>query len=75
MFKFLLLLGGLFLLFVGAYALPGEGIPFSKQHTAHIGPFEATARTREKITIPAPIGWVLVLAGTGLLLTGAYSKG
>jgi hypothetical protein len=73
--KFLLLLSGLFLLFLGAYSLPGEGIPYSKQRTAHIGPFEASARTRERIRIPTPIGWVLVLAGAGLLLTGAYSKG
>ena len=75
MLKFLLLLSGLFLLFLGAYALPGEGIPYMKQHTANIGPFEASARSREKISIPTPIGWILVLAGSGLLLTGAYSKG
>ena len=74
MLKLLLLLGGLFLLFVGAYSLPEEGIPYTRQHTAHIGPFEASARTREKIGIPAPVGWMLVLAGAGLLLTGAYSK-
>ena len=35
---------------------------------------EATARTRERIDIPAPIGWILVAAGAGLLLTGAYVK-
>ena len=74
MLKLLLLLSGLFLLFVGAYSLPEEGVPYMQQHTAHIGPFEASARTREKITIPAPIGWILVLAGAGLSLAGAYSK-
>lgn len=72
--KFILLLGGLFLLFLGAYSLPMEGIPYSKQRTARIGPFEASARTREKIGIPAPFGWMMVIAGAGLLLTGAYSK-
>ena len=75
MLKFCLLLGGLALFFVGAYSLPGEGFPFTRQHTAHLGPFEASARTREKISIPTPIGWVLVLAGAGLLLTGSYTKG
>lgn len=73
--KFLLLVLGLCLLFLGAYSLPGAGIPYSKQHTAHLGPFEATARTREKIDIPTPIGWGLVLSGAGLLLAGAYVKG
>jgi hypothetical protein len=74
MLKILLLLAGLFLLFTGAYSLPGEGIPYSKLRTAHIGPFEARARTRETIPIPAPIGWGLVATGVGLLLIGAYSK-
>jgi hypothetical protein len=72
--KFLLLLAGLALFFLGAYSLPQEGIPYSKLRTAKLGPFEASARTRESIHIPAPIGWMLVLAGTGLLLTGAYVK-
>lgn len=74
MLKFLLLVGGLVLLFAGAYSLPQEGIPYSKQHVARLGPFEATARTREKISVPAPLGWMLTLAGAGLLLTGAYAK-
>lgn len=72
--KFLLLAAGLVLLFLGAYSLPQEGIPYSKIRTAKLGPFEATARTRERIDIPAPIGWILVAAGAGLLLTGAYVK-
>jgi len=74
MLKLLLLLGGLGLLFVGAYSLPEGGFPYSKQHTARLGPFEASARTREKIAIPAPVGWMLVLAGSGLALAGAYTK-
>jgi hypothetical protein len=74
MLKLLLLLGGLGLLFVGAYSLPEEGIPYSRQHTARLGPFEATARTRERIGIPAPLGWMLVLAGSGLALAGGYVK-
>jgi hypothetical protein len=72
--KFLLLLIGLGLLFLGAYSLPQEGIPYTKRHTAQLGPFQATARTRERIDIPAPIGWMLVIAGSGLLLAGAYTK-
>lgn len=74
MLKPILLLGGLSLLFLGAYSLPMEGIPYSKQHVARLGPFEATARTREKIGIPTPIGWGLVLVGTGLLVAAAYTK-
>ena len=35
---------------------------------AQLGPFQATARTRERIDIPAPVGWMLVIAGSGLLL-------
>jgi hypothetical protein len=73
MLKFLFLLAGLGLFFLGAYSLPEEGIPYLKLRTAHLGPFEASARTREKIDVPAPVGWVLVLAGTGLLLAGAYT--
>nr|WP_320133425.1 hypothetical protein [uncultured Holophaga sp.] len=72
--KFLLLLIGLVLLFLGAYALPLEGLPYSKSHTARLGPFEATARTRHKITIPAPVGWGLAVVGAGLVLAGAYRK-
>jgi hypothetical protein len=72
--KFLLLAAGLVVLFLGAYSLPQEGIPYSKVRTVKLGPFEASARTRERIDIPAPIGWILVAAGAGLLLTGAYVK-
>jgi hypothetical protein len=72
--KLLLLLLGLVLLFLGAYSLPLGGIPFSRTHTAKLGPFEASARTPEKIDLPQPVGWMLVLAGSGLLLTGAYLK-
>jgi hypothetical protein len=72
--KFLLLLAGLVLLFLGAYSLPQEGIPYSKLRTAKLGPFEASARTRERIDIPAPVGWILVVAGSGLLLTAGYMK-
>jgi hypothetical protein len=72
--KFLLLLAGLVLLFLGAYSLPQGGIPYSKLRTAKLGPFEASARTRERIDIPAPLGWLLVLAGSGLVLAGGYVK-
>lgn len=74
MLKFTLVLCGLLLLFGGAYSLPLEGFPFTKQHTARLGPFEASARTRERIDVPAPLGWVLVAAGTGLVLAGAYTR-
>ena len=60
MLKFTLVLCGLLLLFGGAYSLPLEGFPYTKQHTARLGPFEASARTRERIDVPAPLGWVLV---------------
>mgnify|MGYP001331342672 CR=1 FL=1 len=74
MLKISLLLCGLLLLFAGAYSLPEEGFPYSRRHTARIGPFEASARTRERITIPAPAGWGMVAVGAGLLLAGAYAK-
>ncbi|MBP1628042.1 MAG: hypothetical protein H6Q00_2517 [Holophagaceae bacterium] len=73
--KVVLLLLGLFLLFLGAYSLPQECIPYSTRHTARLGPFEASARTREKISVPSPIGWGLVIVGAGLVLVGAYKKG
>ncbi|WP_005037678.1 hypothetical protein [Holophaga foetida] len=73
--KPLMLLLGLFLLFLGAYSLPGEGLPYSRQHTARLGPFEASARSREKIPVPATIGWGLVVVGAGLVLFAAYKKG
>ena len=74
MLKFTLVLCGLLLLFGGAYSLPLEGFPYTKQHTARLGPFEASARTRERIDVPAPLGWVLVAAGAGLVLAGAYTR-
>ena len=74
MLKFSLLLCGLLLLFSGAYTLPEEGIPYSRQHVARLGPFEASARTRERIHVPAPIGWGLVALGAGLALAGGYRK-
>jgi len=74
MLKFTLVLCGLLLLFGGAYSLPLEGFPYTKRHTARLGPFEASARTRERIDVPAPLGWVLVAVGTGLVLAGAYTR-
>ena len=72
--KWFLLPGGLLLLFLGAYSLPMEGIPYTKTHTAKIGPFEASARTNEKINVPAYAGWALVITGVGLAWVGTCGK-
>lgn len=72
--KGILLFVGSLLLFIGAYALPEEGIPYTKEHKTQFGPFEASARTREKIDMSPWLAWTLVLAGVGMSVSAAYGK-
>ncbi len=72
--KALLVFGGLALFFLGAFSLPEGGLPYMKQHTAHLGPLEATARTRERIEMPGWLSGALALGGAAVTVAGAYLK-
>ena len=72
--KALLVIGGLLLLFLGAYSLPDRGIPYTSTKTANLGLFEASARIPKKIELHPLVSWLLVAAGAGLAAAGAYGK-
>ena len=72
--KALLFTSGIVLLFLGAYSLPENGIPYTSTKTANLGLFEASARIPKKIEVHPLVSWLFVVVGAGLLGAAAYKK-
>lgn len=68
-----LLIIGIVLILLGGVSLAYRGFSVTKQEKIfELGPIQATAETKERITIPAPLGWAM-LAGGGLAVAGALA--
>jgi hypothetical protein len=62
-------LAGILLIVVGALVLAFPTLTFTdREEVADIGPIEVTAETEDRVTIPALVGGVVIVAGVGLLL-------
>lgn len=60
---------GLVLLVLGVLALVYKGFTYTQEtHEAKLGPLELSVKDKERVTIPAWLGVVAVVAGAGLLL-------
>lgn len=62
---------GILLIVAGALALVYEGISYTREReVVEVGPFSATAETRETIPIPPILGGLAIAAGVVLILVG-----
>jgi ABC-type xylose transport system permease subunit len=66
---------GIVMLLLGAGMLVYRGFTVTREETLlNIGPLEVKATTKEHVPIPAPLGWILVVAGALVLVGGAVVK-
>jgi hypothetical protein len=62
---------GIVLIVAGALALAYQGISYTREReVVEVGPFSATAETRETIPIPPLLGGLAIAAGVVLILVG-----
>ena len=62
---------GIVLIVAGALALAYQGFSYTRQReVVEVGPFSATAETRETIPIPPVLGGLAIAAGVVLILVG-----
>ena len=62
-------IAGIVLIVLGALALAYEGITYTRtEEVVDVGPLEVRAQERERIPIPAAVGFLCVAGGIGLML-------
>lgn len=66
---------GIVLTVLGAVLLWQGGIPYTeREQVLDIGPVEATAETRETVTVPPIVSGLVLAAGVGVLVVGVARK-
>jgi hypothetical protein len=66
---------GIILIVLGVIALAYGGISYTKEETVlDIGPFEATAKTRETIPLPPLLGGLALAGGVALMIAGSRKR-
>lgn len=66
---------GIILIVLGVIALAYGGISYTKEETVvDIGPFEATAKTRETIPLPPLLGGLALAGGIVLMIAGSRRR-
>ena len=66
---------GIILIVLGVIALAYGGISYTKEETVvDIGPFEATAKTRETIPLPPLLGGLALAGGVVLMIAGSRKR-
>ena len=66
---------GIILIVLGVIALAYGGISYTKEEKVlDIGPFEATAKTRETIPLPPLLGGLALAGGVVLLIAGSRKR-
>jgi hypothetical protein len=66
---------GIILIVLGVIALAYGGISYTKEEKVlDIGPFEATAKTRETIPLPPLLGGLALAGGVVLLIAGSRRR-
>ncbi len=69
-----MLLVGVALIILGGASLAYRGFTVTKQETVlDIGPIQATRETKERIPIPALLGWALLMGGV-LAVGGSFMQ-
>ena len=63
---------GIVLLVLGVASFVWGGIPYTKKEkVVDIGPIEATAEKKERVSLPPAVGLVLFAGGIALLVAGS----
>ena len=66
---------GIILIVLGVIALAYGGISYTKEEKVlDIGPFEATAKTRETIPLPPLLGGLALAGGVVLMIAGSRKR-
>jgi len=66
---------GIILIVLGVIALAYGGISYTKEEKVlDIGPFEATAKTRETIPLPPLLGGLALVGGVALMIAGSRRR-
>lgn len=66
---------GVVLALIGGGMLAYQGFYVTKEESVlKVGPLDVQAKTRERVTIPPAIGWICVIAGVAMIVSGAASK-
>ena len=66
---------GIILIVLGVIALAYGGISYTKEEKVlDIGPFEATAKTRETIPLPPLLGGLALAGGVVLMIAGSRRR-
>jgi hypothetical protein len=66
---------GIILIVLGVIALAYGGISYTKEEKVlDIGPFEATAKTRETIPLPPLLGGLALAGGVALMIAGSRRR-
>ena len=69
-------IAAIILIIVGVIALAYGGISYTREKKViDIGPFEATAKTRETIPLPPILGVAAIAGGVVMLLVGSRRRG
>lgn len=72
MSRTVLIVAGLVLALLGAFALWQGGVSYTdREEVLDIGPVEATAETEERISVPPLVGGLILATGVGLVVVGA----
>ena len=66
---------GIILIVLGVIALAYGGISYTREEKVlDIGPFEATAKTRETIPLPPLLGGLALAGGVALMIAGSRRR-
>jgi hypothetical protein len=73
--KKIFLLAGLVVFVLGIVGLVHPEFIYHKtEEVAHVGPVRATVNEEKKVTVPAVVAILLVVAGVGLIVLGVKSR-
>ena len=66
---------GVILILLGAGVLVYRGYTVTREETVlNIGPLDVKATTKERVPLPAALGWTLVIGGIVVLVGGVARK-
>lgn len=70
-----LTIAGIVMLVLGSGILVYKSFPVTREETVlNVGPLDVKATTKERVPLPAPLGWTLVIGGVLALAGGAVWK-
>lgn len=66
---------GIVMILLGAGVLVYRGYTVTREKTVlNVGPLDVKATTQERVPLPAPLGWTLLIGGIVVLVGGVTRK-